>query len=182
MTTVANHREPATAVPILLGVTKASLSTESFLAAASFQETTRVLTEAAISGMTDRLLGLKENVIIGKLIPARATVDLPPEPVKQFFLPGLEGPEGELAVAMGEGTRKRRARDRAGGADVGAVGQRPGMPAAEDEEARPPEIPQTYLRSWMRRRRRSSDIEESETNPNPKPNPNLEPELDEEPE
>ncbi|MBI5287763.1 MAG: DNA-directed RNA polymerase subunit beta', partial [Chloroflexi bacterium] len=60
--------EPATAVPVLLGVTKASLSTSSFLAAASFQETTRVLTEAAISGQTDRLLGLKENVIIGKLI------------------------------------------------------------------------------------------------------------------
>ena len=69
---LAEGGEPATAVPILLGVTKASLSTESFLAAASFQETTRVLTEAAISGMTDRLIGLKENVIIGKLIPARA--------------------------------------------------------------------------------------------------------------
>jgi DNA-directed RNA polymerase subunit beta' len=53
-----------------LGVTKASLNTESFLAAASFQETTRVLTEAAITGATDHLRGLKENVIIGKLIPA----------------------------------------------------------------------------------------------------------------
>ena len=53
-----------------LGVTKASLNTDSFLAAASFQETTRVLTEAAISGAKDRLVGLKENVIIGKLIPA----------------------------------------------------------------------------------------------------------------
>ena len=73
--------EPATAVPVLLGVTKASLNTSSFLAAASFQETTRVLTEAAISGKTDRLMGLKENVIIGKLIPARATIDLPPRPV-----------------------------------------------------------------------------------------------------
>jgi DNA-directed RNA polymerase subunit beta' len=55
---------------VLLGVTKASLNTESFLAAASFQETTRVLTEAAITGATDHLRGLKENVIIGKLIPA----------------------------------------------------------------------------------------------------------------
>jgi DNA-directed RNA polymerase subunit beta' len=55
---------------VLLGVTKASLSTNSFLAAASFQETTRVLTEAATMGQKDRLLGLKENVIIGKLIPA----------------------------------------------------------------------------------------------------------------
>ena len=65
-------------MPVLLGVTKASLSTSSFLAAASFQETTRVLTEAAISGQVDSLMGLKENVIIGKLIPARAEIDLPP--------------------------------------------------------------------------------------------------------
>ncbi|MGE5559366.1 MAG: DNA-directed RNA polymerase subunit beta' [Bacillota bacterium] len=62
--------EPAVARPILLGITKASLATDSFLSAASFQETTRVLTEAAIKGKEDPLLGLKENVIIGKLIPA----------------------------------------------------------------------------------------------------------------
>jgi DNA-directed RNA polymerase subunit beta' len=62
--------EPATAQTVLLGVTKASLNTSSFLAAASFQETTRVLTEAAINGARDHLIGLKENVIIGKLIPA----------------------------------------------------------------------------------------------------------------
>lgn len=61
---------PAVARPVLLGITKASLATESFLSAASFQETTRVLTEAAIKGKTDPLLGLKENVIIGKLVPA----------------------------------------------------------------------------------------------------------------
>jgi DNA-directed RNA polymerase subunit beta' len=67
---LAEGGEPATAVTVLLGVTKASLSTDSFLAAASFQETTRVLTEAAVTGQKDRLLGLKENVIIGKLIPA----------------------------------------------------------------------------------------------------------------
>ncbi|MCL6650039.1 MAG: DNA-directed RNA polymerase subunit beta', partial [Chloroflexi bacterium] len=67
---LAEGGEPATAQTVLLGVTKASLNTESFLAAASFQETTRVLTEAAINGAVDRLLGLKENVIIGKLIPA----------------------------------------------------------------------------------------------------------------
>jgi hypothetical protein len=77
----AEGGEPATAVPVLLGVTKASLNTSSFLAAASFQETTRVLTEAAISGKTDHLMGLKENVIIGKLIPARADIVLPPRPV-----------------------------------------------------------------------------------------------------
>ncbi|MGE4274028.1 MAG: DNA-directed RNA polymerase subunit beta' [Desulfitobacterium sp.] len=62
--------EPAVARPVLLGITKASLATDSFLSAASFQETTRVLTEAAIKGKVDPLLGLKENVIIGKLIPA----------------------------------------------------------------------------------------------------------------
>jgi DNA-directed RNA polymerase subunit beta' len=61
---------PATGRPVLLGITKASLETESFLSAASFQETTRVLTDAAIKGKRDELLGLKENVIIGKLIPA----------------------------------------------------------------------------------------------------------------
>ncbi|MEW6309079.1 MAG: DNA-directed RNA polymerase subunit beta' [Bacillota bacterium] len=62
--------EPAVARPVLLGITKASLATDSFLSAASFQETTRVLTEAAIKGKHDPLLGLKENVIIGKLVPA----------------------------------------------------------------------------------------------------------------
>jgi DNA-directed RNA polymerase subunit beta' len=61
---------PATGRPVLLGITKASLETNSFLSAASFQETTRVLTDAAIRGKKDHLLGLKENVIIGKIIPA----------------------------------------------------------------------------------------------------------------
>jgi DNA-directed RNA polymerase subunit beta' len=65
-----NDRKPAAAKRVLLGITKAALATESFLSAASFQETTRVLTEAAIRGKVDPLLGLKENVIIGKLIPA----------------------------------------------------------------------------------------------------------------
>lgn len=63
-------KSPATAKPVLLGITKASLETDSFLSAASFQETTRVLTDAAIKGKRDYLLGLKENVIIGKLVPA----------------------------------------------------------------------------------------------------------------
>ena len=67
---LAEGGEPATALPVLLGITKASLNTDSFLSAASFQETTRVLTEAAITGKVDQLRGLKENVIIGKLIPA----------------------------------------------------------------------------------------------------------------
>ena len=66
----AEGKEPATGTQIMLGITKASLATSSFLSAASFQETTRVLTEAAINGKVDPLVGLKENVIIGKLIPA----------------------------------------------------------------------------------------------------------------
>jgi DNA-directed RNA polymerase subunit beta' len=71
---LAEGGEPATAQTVLLGVTKASLNTDSWLAAASFQETTRVLTEAAIEAKTDHLIGLKENVIIGKLIPAGSGV------------------------------------------------------------------------------------------------------------
>ena len=67
---VGAGKSPATAQPVLLGITKASLSTDSFISAASFQETTRVLTEAAISGKVDDLRGLKENVIVGRLIPA----------------------------------------------------------------------------------------------------------------
>ena len=63
-------KEQATLEPLILGITKASLATESFLSAASFQETTKVLTDASIEGKVDHLLGLKENVIIGKLIPA----------------------------------------------------------------------------------------------------------------
>ncbi len=68
--TEEDGKTPARCEPILLGITKASLSTESFISAASFQETTKVLTEASISGKTDRLMGLKENVIMGRLIPA----------------------------------------------------------------------------------------------------------------
>lgn len=72
---IAEGGEPATFEPLLLGITKASLSTESFISAASFQETTKVLTEAAINGKIDRLKGLKENVIIGHLIPAGTGVE-----------------------------------------------------------------------------------------------------------
>ena len=68
--TEAEGRQPAEWMPVLLGITKASLSTESFISAASFQETTRVLTEASVNGKHDGLRGLKENVIVGRLIPA----------------------------------------------------------------------------------------------------------------
>ena len=67
---IAEGKEPADGKQVMLGITKASLATNSFLSAASFQETTKVLTEAAIKGKIDPLIGLKENVIIGKLIPA----------------------------------------------------------------------------------------------------------------
>jgi DNA-directed RNA polymerase subunit beta' len=94
---------PATSEPLLLGITKASLTTQSFISAASFQETTRVLTDAAIRGAEDKLLGLKENIIIGHLIPAGTgtyryqEVDvegdnlpiLPMEPAQPALLGGL---------------------------------------------------------------------------------------------
>lgn len=103
---VAEGGEPAMAVPVLLGVTKASLNTESFLAAASFQETTRVLTEAAVSGAVDRLQGPKENVIIGRLIPARsqevmAELAAPTEPSLTLLEPIGDG-EG-FGISLGEG-------------------------------------------------------------------------------
>jgi DNA-directed RNA polymerase subunit beta' len=72
---ISNGGRPATGRPLLLGITKASLSTESFISAASFQETTRVLTEASIQGAVDHLRGLKENVIVGRLIPAGTGMD-----------------------------------------------------------------------------------------------------------
>jgi DNA-directed RNA polymerase subunit beta' len=67
---IAEGGKPAEATPVLLGITKASLQTKSFISAASFQETTRVLTEAAVEGKVDHLQGLKENVIVGRLVPA----------------------------------------------------------------------------------------------------------------
>ena len=73
---VKQKGKPAQAQPLLLGITKASLSTDSFISAASFQETTRVLTEAAINGAQDDLRGLKENIIMGRLIPAGTGTDV----------------------------------------------------------------------------------------------------------
>jgi len=106
---LAQGGEPATAQTVLLGITRASLNTDSWLAAASFQETTRVLTEAAIAGRTDRLLGLKENVIIGKLIPARFLEEQPAPAPPQLeatlsaestgALPSAEHPDSTVAIA-----------------------------------------------------------------------------------
>ncbi|HHN73830.1 MAG TPA: DNA-directed RNA polymerase subunit beta', partial [Acidobacteria bacterium] len=83
--------EPAMGRPLLLGITKASLSTDSFVSAASFQETTRVLTQAAINGAVDRLRGLKENVIMGRLVPAGTGA----EPYKEYHVPTTAAPEEE---------------------------------------------------------------------------------------
>ena len=96
---MAQGGEPATAVPVLLGITKASLETDSFLSAASFQETTRVLTEAAINGKVDNLRGLKENVIIGKLIPAGSGFGVVPGVEVDFI--GEGAPGGSVAVLPG---------------------------------------------------------------------------------
>jgi DNA-directed RNA polymerase subunit beta' len=102
-------KEGATIEEIILGITKASLATDSFLSAASFQETTKVLTDAALEGKTDRLLGLKENVIIGKLIPAatglRRYRRLEIEPTEPIARPSPEEmgllDEAELAQELG---------------------------------------------------------------------------------
>ena len=97
---IADGGRPATAQPLLLGITKASLSTESFISAASFQETTRVLTEASISGRVDHLRGLKENVTMGRLIPAGTGfepyrhVQIPPDEPPP--LPDFSDPDDEL--------------------------------------------------------------------------------------
>ena len=101
-------KEQATFEPLILGITKASLATESFLSAASFQETTKVLTDASIEGKVDHLLGLKENVIIGKLIPAATglkhyrTLEIEPvEPAQRPEEDLLD--EEELAAELGLG-------------------------------------------------------------------------------
>jgi len=103
---IKEKKKPAKGKPLLLGITKASLNTDSFISAASFQETTKALTEAAISGKIDNLVGLKENVIMGKLIPAgtgiakyletMVKVDKPEEPEEE------EMPEEETAKNLEE--------------------------------------------------------------------------------
>jgi DNA-directed RNA polymerase subunit beta' len=141
---VAEGGEPATAQPILLGVTKASLNTHSWLAAASFQETTRVLTNAAVEGKVDKLVGLKENVIIGKLIPARAEVELP----RREYAAELELPESllleeeeELERMLAEREDKEIGTPRAKA--TAAVGDDPLTGVGSDEEIDDFEIPGT---------------------------------------
>jgi DNA-directed RNA polymerase subunit beta' len=107
---VAEGGEPATGQPVLMGVTKASLNTQSWLAAASFQETTRVLTNAAIEGKVDHLSGLKENVIIGKLIPARAEIEVP----RRDHIAELDLPESLLLEEEAELERMLAEREAGG--------------------------------------------------------------------
>jgi DNA-directed RNA polymerase subunit beta' len=103
----AEGKEPPVGAPILLGITKASLQTRSFISAASFQETTRVLTEAAINGKYDELIGLKENVIVGRLIPA--------------------GTGGLMQRLKGEAAERD--------AELEALNPAPELPVAEDDAA-----------------------------------------------
>ncbi|MSQ08314.1 MAG: DNA-directed RNA polymerase subunit beta' [Dehalococcoidia bacterium] len=118
---LAEGGEPATASPVLLGVTRASLNTESFLAAASFQETARVLTEAAVNGAVDRLFGLKENVIIGRLIPAR--LDRTEAGRKVLGLDDLPfRPDGQLTGVTQAPATFEEALAAIGGRDIASVG------------------------------------------------------------
>ena len=103
---LAEGGEPATATPVLLGITRASLNTESFLSAASFQETTRVLTDSAVNGKVDHLRGLKENVIIGRLIPAR--LNLSEDGVSGLSLEEANAPTRGMGV-MTTGTSRPEA-------------------------------------------------------------------------
>jgi DNA-directed RNA polymerase subunit beta' len=133
-------KEQATFEPLILGITKASLATESFLSAASFQETTKVLTDASIEGKVDRLLGLKENVIIGKLIPAATglkryrTIEIGPSDTAT--LPAYTRPatEEQLLAALEEiGT------DGAEGLDLETLGLDFGGQPDLNDEAKPHE-------------------------------------------
>jgi hypothetical protein len=107
----AEGKKPATAHPVLLGITKASLQTRSFISAASFQETTRVLTEAAVNGKADTLDGLKENVIVGRLIPAGTGAmmnKLREVAVKRDAAHSRRAREGERGGGEGRGGRGTR--------------------------------------------------------------------------
>ena len=137
---LAEGGEPSTAQTVLLGVTKASLNTSSFLAAASFQETTRVLTEAAINGAKDHLIGLKENVIIGKLIPAGsgAPANVAARKARERQA-ALEALAGEALEGLGESEYNPFLDDGEGGR---AMARPRSRPRGDDR------------RRWRRRRRR----------------------------
>jgi DNA-directed RNA polymerase subunit beta' len=141
-------KEQATHEPLILGITKASLATESFLSAASFQETTKVLTDASIEGKVDRLLGLKENVIIGKLIPAATglkryrTIEIGPSekvPPSAYRRPATE--EQLLAALEEIGSDGGGGLDlKALGIDLGETEGGDGSPRATTEAEEVPEV------------------------------------------
>ncbi len=119
-------KEGAVVEPLLLGITKASLATESFISAASFQETTRVLTEAAVKGLRDNLRGLKENVIVGRLIPAGTGY--------RYHAQQRRTREQELRTEL-QALDENRTTDTASGLDDDAVGESSGVDTAVNEEA-----------------------------------------------
>src|SRR5207244_2234543 len=122
-------KRPAEGRPELMGITKASLATDSWLSAASFQETTRVLTEAAIEGKSDQLLGLKENIIIGKLIPAGTgmgryrtfTLEAPEAERLTFWSSDAEAETEDLAAWLANLGPDAKAGDGSGGDGAGEV-------------------------------------------------------------
>ncbi|MGD9118516.1 MAG: DNA-directed RNA polymerase subunit beta', partial [Dehalococcoidia bacterium] len=134
---LAEGGEPATAHTVLLGITRASLSTESWLAAASFQETTRILTEAAVNGKVDKLVGLKENVIIGKLIPARYL----PDEVVQELISESEEEEALTLLAGDEDDEVQRLIASLDGFDrAEPAGSREDEDEDDDEADKPPDF------------------------------------------
>ena len=156
---LAEGGEPATAQTVLLGVTKASLNTSSFLAAASFQETTRVLTEAAINGAKDHLIGLKENVIIGKLIPAGsgAPANVAARKARERQA-ALEALAGEALEGLGEpsttrSSRTGRARRRRRGGRPRPWRRRSPAGDTDDDDGRRQPVPRRRRRGRGDRRR-----------------------------
>ena len=137
-------KEQAENEEIILGITKASLATDSFLSAASFQETTKVLTDAALEGKTDRLLGLKENVIIGKLIPAATGL-------RRYRRLEIEPTEPIRRAAAGGDRPARRVRARASSASPTPARSRASASAATAATARTPSATSPTCRPTRRR-------------------------------
>jgi DNA-directed RNA polymerase subunit beta' len=149
---VSQGGEPATAATVLLGITKASLTTDSFLSAASFQETTRVLTEAAITGKVDYLRGLKENVVIGKLIPAGTGIEKRRAALVEDII-------GELANARKENERNAQV--------TGANGD--GRRSEELVEAKPRSEEEERVRRAIEALLEGSDDDDDDTTTNDGP-------------
>ena len=156
--------EPAQAEEIILGITKASLNTDSFLSAASFQETTKVLTDAALEGKIDRLNGLKENVIIGKLIPAatglkryrRIEIE-PSEPLPRGIDEVGLLDHDDLAAELGPHRRRGAAAASAGSRPTSPTSRRSATAAATRASASPRSSPTSTFRTTRRTDRTRRD-------------------------